>query len=168
MSMMYASERKPDGQERMHVVIIGSGRVGATLANRLSAEGHDVAIVDISAEAFERYLDSDFNGRTVLGDGIDEDVLREAGIEHADVFVAAVHGDNHNLMAAQIAKVVFKVKRVVARCNDPVRMELFEELGLATICPSLLAARALYGSVMDETLHQKDIAAAIEHMLMER
>ena len=152
----------------MNVLIIGSGRVGATLANRLSKEGHDVAIVDVSAESFERYLDADFRGRTILGDGIDEDVLREAGIEKADAFVAAVYGDNHNLMAAQMAKVIFGVKRVVARCNDPVRMELFEQLGLATICPSLLAARALYGSVMDETLHQRDIAAAIEKMFAER
>jgi trk system potassium uptake protein len=152
----------------MKVVIIGSGRIGATLANRLSKEGHDVGIVDISAESFERYLDADFTGRTVLGDGIDEDVLREAGIEEADAFVAAVHGDNHNLMAAQLAKVVFGVKRVVARCNDPVRMELFEELGLATICPSLLGARALYGALLDETLHQRDIAGAIERLLVER
>lgn len=157
----------PD-RARMKVVIIGSGRIGATLANRLSKEGHDVGIVDISAESFERYLDADFTGRTVLGDGIDEDVLREAGIAEADAFVAAVHGDNHNLMAAQLAKVVFGVHRVVARCNDPVRMELFEELGLATICPSLLGARALYGALLDETLHQRDIAGAIERLLVER
>ena len=152
----------------MNVLIIGSGRVGATLANRLSREGHDISIVDVNPESFERYLDTDFRGRTILGDGIDEDVLREAGIEKADAFVAAVYGDNHNLMAAQMAKVILGVKRVVARCNDPVRMELFEQLGLATICPSLLAARALYGSVMDETLHQRDIAAAIEKMFTER
>jgi trk system potassium uptake protein TrkA len=160
--------RTTDNHPKMKVVIIGSGRVGATLANRLSKEGHDVGIVDVSAEPFERYLDADFTGRTVLGDGIDEDVLREAGIEEADAFVAAVHGDNHNLMAAQIAKVIFGVKRVVARCNDPVRMELFEELGLATICPSLLGARALYGALMNEALHQRDIAGAIERLLVER
>jgi trk system potassium uptake protein TrkA len=152
----------------MKVVIMGSGRVGATLANRLSREGHDVSIIDISTEAFEKYLDADFKGRTILGDGIDEDVLREAGIEDADAFVAAAHGDNHNLLAAQLAKVIFGVKRVVARCNDPVRMELYEDLGLATICPSLLGARALYGALMDETLHQKDIAGAIERLLVER
>jgi len=152
----------------MRVVIIGSGRVGATLANRLSKEGHDVAIVDVSTESFERYLDPDFGGRTILGDGIDEDVLIEAGVERADAFVAAVRGDNHNLMAAQIAKVIFGVRRVVARCNDPVRMELYEELGLATICPSLLGARAIYGALMDETLHQRDIALAIEQLLAER
>src|SRR5437773_1130023 len=102
----------------MNVVIIGSGRVGATLANRLSKEGHEVTIVDLSSESFERYLDGDFRGRTILGDGIDEDVLREAGIEQADAFVATVGappgqlggGDNHNLMAAQMAKVIFGVK----------------------------------------------------------
>jgi trk system potassium uptake protein TrkA len=152
----------------MRVVIVGSGRVGATLANRLSGEGHDVSIVDLNPASFERFLDSDSTVRTTLGDGIDEDVLREAGIERADAFVAAMYGDNHNLMAAQIAKIVFGVKRVVARCNDPVRMELFEELGLATICPSLLGARALYGALMDETLHQRDIARAIERLLIER
>jgi trk/ktr system potassium uptake protein len=165
---MAVRPRPAEHRSKMKVVIIGSGRVGASLANRLSKEGHDVGIVDVSGDSFERYLDADYTGRTVLGDGIDEDVLREAGIEGADAFVAAVHGDNHNLMAAQMAKVVFGVKRVVARCNDPVRMELFEELGLATICPSLLGARALYGALMDETLHQRDIAGAIERLLVER
>ncbi|MBI3972085.1 MAG: TrkA family potassium uptake protein [Chloroflexi bacterium] len=149
----------------MNIVIMGSGRVGATLANRLSKEGHHVGIIDITSEAFERYLDPEFKGRTVLGDGIDEDVLRKAGIATADAFVAAAHGDNHNLMAAQIAKVIFGVKRVVTRCNDPVRMELYEALGLATISPSLIAARSLYDLVMDERLHERDVAAEIERAL---
>ena len=152
----------------MNVVIMGSGRVGAALANQLSREGHNVGIIDVSADSFECYLDAEFNGQTVLGDGVDEDVLREAGIEKAEAFVAAAQGDNHNLMAAQIAKVVFGVKRVVARCNDPVRMELYEELGLATICPSLLGARAMYGALMDESLHQRDMAAAIEALLVRK
>jgi trk system potassium uptake protein TrkA len=145
---------------------MGSGRFGATLANRLSAEGHAVGIIDVNPEAFERYLAADFNGRTILGNGIDEDVLRQAGIEAADAFVAAAHGDNHNLMAAQIAKVLFGVKRVVVRCNDPVRRELFEELGLATVCPSLIGAGALYEAVMNEARHQKDADAAIEQLLI--
>ena len=165
---MAVRPRTADNRAKMRVMIVGSGRVGATLANRLSREGHEVSIVDLNPASFERYLDSDFAGRTTRGDGIDEDVLREAGIEQADAFVAAMQGDNHNLMSAQIAKIVFGVKRVVARCNDPVRMELFEELGLATICPSLLGARALYGALMDETLHQRDIAGAIERLLSGR
>lgn len=152
----------------MNVVIMGSGRVGATLANRLSAEGHNLVIIDIKSEPFEKYLSPDFNGRTMLGDGIDEDVLREAGIEHADAFVAAAYGDNHNLMAAQIAKVIFGVKRVVARCNDPVRREVFEDLGLATICPSVLGASALHHALMDDSLHLADVDAAITHLLVEK
>ena len=137
----------------MYVVIVGSGRVGATLANRLSSEGHAAAVVDIESDSFRRYLDDDFRGRAILGDGIDQGILRRAGIERADAFVAAAHGDNHNQMAAQIACLVFKVPRVVARRNDPIRMEAFEGLGLATVCPSLIAAEALNGALMDEPLH---------------
>lgn len=152
----------------MNIVIMGSGRFGATLANQLSREGHHVGIIDISPEAFERYLESDFTGRTVLGDGIDEDVLREAGIEQADAFVAAAHGDNHNLMAAQIAKVIYGVKRVVARCNDPVRQEMYAELGLPTVCPSLLGANALYQAVMNPSMHSRDVTQAIDQVLVDK
>lgn len=150
----------------MNVVIIGSGRFGATLAGRLDREGHRVTIIDISSTAFERYLDADFGGRTILGDGIDEDVLREAGIETADALVAAAHGDNHNLMAAQIAKVIFGVKRVVARCNDPVRRDIFDHLGLVAVCPSQLGAAALHDAVMNETLHQRNVGDAIDRLLV--
>src|SRR5919108_2180011 len=150
----------------MRIVIMGSGRFGATLANRLSKEGHDVRIIDILSEPFRKYLDADFTGRMILGDGIDQDVLRTAGIEGADAFVAAAHGDNHNLMAAQIAKIIFGVKRVVARSNDPVRREIFEELGLVTVCPSLIGAGALYEAVMNEAWHQRDVDAAITEMLI--
>ena len=138
----------------MNVVIMGCGRFGATLGSRLSREGHAVTIVDLFSTQFERYLDAGVDVRTVLGNGIDEDVLREAGIETADAFVAATGGDNRNLMAAQIAKVIFGVRRVVARCNDPVRMQLYAEHGLTTISPSLLGAGALYDAVMDEARHR--------------
>jgi trk system potassium uptake protein TrkA len=150
----------------MNVVIMGAGRFGSTLANRLSSEGHQVSIIDIIPAAFERYLDSGFSGRTILGDGIDEDVLREAGIEKADGFVASAHGDNHNLMAAQIAKVIFGVKRVVARCNDPVRGRIYEELGLSIVCPSLLGAGALYDAMMDDAAHATDVAGAVDRLLV--
>ncbi|HEX2037048.1 MAG TPA: TrkA family potassium uptake protein [Chloroflexota bacterium] len=150
----------------MKVVVIGSGRFGATLAARLSAERHDVVVIDIQAESFERYLPADFGGRTILGDGIDEYVLREAGLERADAVVAAMHGDNHNLMAAQIAKIRFGVQRVVARCNDPVRAEIYQGLGLAIICPSQLGAAAMYEAIMNDAKQQKDVSAAIEQMLI--
>jgi len=148
------------------VVIAGCGRFGSTLAVRLSQERHEVAVVDVSTEQFERFLPADFGGRTILGDAIDEDVLRDAGIETADGFVAAMHGDNHNLMAAQIAKVRFGVRRIVARCNDPVRAEIYQGLGLATMCPSLLGAAAMYEAIMSDARQQKDVIAAIDQMLV--
>src|SRR6266542_39770 len=134
----------------MNVVIMGSGRIGGTLANTLGAEGHNVTIIDVDPTAFERYLAADFSGQTILGDGIDEDVLREAGIERAEAFVACAHGDNHNLMAAQIAKVTFGVKRVVCRCNDPVRAEVYKDVGLVTVSPSRIAADGLRAALLDE------------------
>lgn len=150
----------------MKVVIMGCGRFGAALANRFSAQGDDVGIIDVSAEAFEMYLGTNFTGRTILGDGIDEDVLREAGIETAEAFVSAARGDNHNLMAAQIAKIIFGVKRVVARCNDPVRAQIYGELGMATMCQSELGSRALFDAVMDDAMHEKDLAGAIDRLLV--
>ena len=123
----------------MHVVILGCGRVGATLALMLEADGHSVAIVDRDREAFRR-LGRNFRGKTVLGIGIDEDVLRKAGIERAGAFAATTSGDNSNIMSAQIAKVKYKVARVIARIYDPLRAEAYKELGIDTISPTLLGA----------------------------
>jgi trk system potassium uptake protein TrkA len=123
----------------MHVVILGCGRVGATLALMLEAEGHSVAIIDRDPEAFRR-LGRGFRGKTILGIGIDEDVLRKAGIERADGFAATTSGDNTNIMSAQIVKVKYKVPRVIARIYDPLRAEAYRELGIDTISPTLLGA----------------------------
>ena len=150
----------------MNVIIMGSGRVGGTLATRLSALGHNVSIIDVIPGSFEKYLDGEFKGRTILGDGIDEDVLRSAGIQRADAFVAAAHGDNHNLMAAQIAKVTFGVKRVVARVNDAVRADIYGEIGLVTVSPSRIVAAAFEEALLDETRHEQDVAAAIGERLL--
>jgi trk system potassium uptake protein len=150
----------------MRVVVAGCGRFGSTLALRLASEGHDVTMVDWKTDQLERFLPSDFGGRTILGDAIDEDVMREAGIETADAFVATMTGDNHNLMAAQIAKVRFNVPRVVARCQDAVRAELYQGLGLATICPSVLCAAALYEAIMNDARQQKDVGSAIDQLLV--
>jgi len=98
----------------MYIVIVGCGRLGSTLATRLSKEGHDVAIVDRNPDNFGR-LSDEFNGTTVPGVGFDSDVLRSAGIEHADGFAAVTEGDNMNIMAAQVAKNIFKVPMVIAR-----------------------------------------------------
>jgi len=123
----------------MHVVILGCGRVGATLATKLVAEGHTVAVIDRESESFRR-LGHGFPGKTVLGIGIDEDVLRKAGIERAGGFVAATNGDNTNIMSAQIVKVKFRVPRVIARIYDPLRAEAYQELGIDTMSTTLIGA----------------------------
>jgi len=113
---------------------------GAHLARRLVRAGHDVTVIDRNSDSFAR-LGNDFPGTMILGVGIDEDVLRRAGIETADAFIAVSNGDNTNAMAAQIAKLVFKVPRVVARLYDPVREETYHTLGLMeTICPTVMAS----------------------------
>jgi len=113
-------------------VIVGCGRVGAALADRLARTGHDVTILDTSTRAFER-LPADFAGQAVRGNGIDEDVLRRAGLAGADVFVALTEGDNRNVLMAQLARETFAVPRVIAKVNDPVRAEAYAALGLATL-----------------------------------
>ncbi len=130
----------------MKVVILGCGRVGATLASRLEQAGHDIAIIDASNDAFQR-LDPKFKGERIQGNGIDEEVLRRAGIESADAFAAVTNGDNRNIMASQIAKEIFNVKRVICRIYDPLRQKTYEELGLETICPTIIGANMLFDAL---------------------
>jgi trk system potassium uptake protein TrkA len=126
----------------LRAVIIGCGRVGAGLAERLARAGHEVAIVDIDTDAFNR-LEPDFPGQAVRADGTDEDVLRRVGIEQADWFFSLTEGDNRNAFAAQLAAETFGVKNVVAKINDPVRAEAYTMLGLSTICRTRLLVDAL-------------------------
>ncbi len=130
----------------MKVVIMGCGRVGAQLATLLERKGHEVTILDWRAEAFER-LPAGFRGRKLVGNGIDQDVLRRAGIESSDAFVACTQGDNRNVMAAQIAKHIFNVPRVVSRIYDPIREEMYHMLGLRTISPTKVGAELLLQAV---------------------
>jgi trk system potassium uptake protein TrkA len=125
------------------VVIMGCGRVGARIAILLDHAGHNVSVVDVESRAFRR-LSHDFKGDTVVGTGIDEDVLRLAGIEKADAFVAVTNGDNRNIMASQVARHVFHVPEVVCRIYDPVREDTYRRLGLTTVCPTTsIAAQVL-------------------------
>jgi trk system potassium uptake protein TrkA len=126
----------------MKVVIMGCGRVGAALATMLDAEGHDVTVLDFSQQAFRR-LPPEFKGRKHTGNGIDQDVLARIGLAQADAFVATTQGDNRNVMATQIAKHVFGVRRTLCRIYDPIREEIYNELGLETISPTLVGARML-------------------------
>ena len=126
----------------MRTIIVGCGRVGAGLAERLSRDGHEVTIIDIQSEAFSR-LEPDFPGQAIRADGTEEDVLRRAGTQDADYFFALTEGDNRNVLAAQLAAETFGVKQVVAKVNDPVRAEAYTMLGLATICRTRLLVDAL-------------------------
>jgi trk system potassium uptake protein TrkA len=128
---------------------MGCGRVGARLARMLTINEHEVTILDIKASAFSR-LGSDFRGTTILGNGIDQEVLRRAGIERADAFVAATQGDNRNIMASQIAQHVFGVKRVVTRIYDPLRSDTFATLGLRAISPTIIGANSFYEELTGE------------------
>jgi trk system potassium uptake protein TrkA len=114
-------------------VIVGCGRVGASMAEALDRAGHQVVILDISTRAFDR-LPSSFSGDAVRGDGTDEDVLRRAGAEEADLFLSLTEGDNRNIMAAQLASEALSAHRVIAKINDPVRATAYAELGVATLC----------------------------------
>ncbi len=127
----------------MNVVILGCGRVGALLAMQLDNAGHAVTILDSSTDAFQR-LDPDFKGDKLTGNGVDEEVLRRAHLEKADAFIAVTNGDNRNIMASQMAKELFHVKKVLCRIYDPLRESTYKELGLETFCPTLLGANMLF------------------------
>jgi len=126
----------------MKVVIIGCGRVGGRLAGLLDADGHKVTILDVEPYSF-RWLPAAFKGTAMVGNGLDEDTLRKAGIEEADIFVSTTQGDNRNVMAAQIAKHIFNVPRVVSRIYDPIREEMYHSLGIETISPTKVGAELL-------------------------
>jgi len=116
----------------VHIVIMGCGRVGSTLAHILEDQGHSVAVIDQNADAF-RKLRSGFKGRKITGYGFDRDVLIEAGIEEADAFAAVSSGDNSNIIAARVVRESFGVERVAARIYDPRRAEVYQRLGIPTV-----------------------------------
>jgi trk system potassium uptake protein TrkA len=126
----------------MKVIIMGCGRVGARLAGLLDVDGHSVTVVDNNPNSFRR-LPPGFNGTALEGNGIDQEVLKKAGIEEADIFVAVTQGDNRNVMAAQIARHIFNVPRSMCRIYDPLRQELYNTLGLETIGPTTVFAQLL-------------------------
>jgi len=116
----------------VHVVIMGCGRVGSTLAHSLEDLGHTVAVIDQNADAFRR-LGKHFAGSTVTGVGFDRDTLREADIERAEAFAAVSNGDNSNILGARVARETFSVHNVVARIYDSRRAEVYQRLGIPTV-----------------------------------
>ena len=126
----------------MNVIIMGCGRVGAQLAATLDAEGHKVTILDVDAFSFKK-LPKTFKGIAIVGNGLDYESLKKAGIERADVFVAVTQGDNRNVMSSQIAKHIYHVPKVVCRIYDPIREEMYHNLGLETVGPTKVVAKLL-------------------------
>lgn len=128
----------------MKAVIVGCGRVGAGLADELDRAGWQVLIIDRLSAAFDR-LPSSFGGTALRGDGTDEDVLRRAGAEDADLFLALTEGDNRNVMAAQLSIEALGARRTIAKINDPVRAEAYAHLGIAALCRTNLMMTAVLG-----------------------
>jgi trk system potassium uptake protein TrkA len=136
----------------MHVVVMGCGRVGSTIAHSLEAAGATVAVVDQDAAAFRR-LGEDFAGQTVVGVGFDRDTLATAGIERADAFAAVSSGDNSNIIAARVARETFGVTNVVARIYDPRRAEVYARLGIPTVATVRWTADEMLRRILGETAH---------------
>jgi trk system potassium uptake protein TrkA len=116
----------------VHVVIMGCGRVGSTLARSLEDRNHTVSIIDTEPDAFRR-LGPGFNGDKIAGLGFDQEVLEKAGIRRADAFAAVSSGDNSNIIAARVARETFGIQQVVARIYDPGRAEVYQRLGITTV-----------------------------------
>jgi trk system potassium uptake protein len=131
----------------MKIIIMGCGRTGALLATMLDGEGHQITILDVNDYSFRR-LPADFKGTALVGDGTDDETLKKAGIEDADAFVAVTQGDNRNILAAQIARNVFRVPKVILRIYDPLRRELYITLGLEAFSPTTIFAQLLKDNLL--------------------
>ena len=145
----------PKGNE-MNVIILGCGRVGSTLARMMYYDKHDVTVIDLVSESFRR-LGNKFKGQRIIGNGMDEDVLKRAGIEKCDVFISVTQGDNRNIMVAQIDKEVYGVKKVITRINDPIRADTYRSLDIITICGSTILSGIMRDFInTNEWLMEKD------------
>jgi len=132
----------------MYIIIVGCGRVGSELAKLLSGENNNVVVIDRKQSSFER-LGKTFNGLTLLGNGFDLELLRQAGVEKADALCALTNGDNTNLITAQVAKKIFKVPKTIARVYDPQRAHIYSALGLDIISGTLLFASMLRDKIIE-------------------
>ncbi len=133
----------------MNVIVMGCGRLGSRIASVLDQEGHHVTVLDTNESAFKR-LPASFRGARVAGNGMDAATLERGGVTEADAFFAVTQGDNRNYFASQMAREVYHVKRVLCRVYDPVREEIFRDLGLETFSPTSFGAQ-----IMVEMLHKE-------------
>lgn len=133
----------------MHMIIVGCGRVGSTVARQLDADGHDVVVIDRRDSAFRRLGDS-FGGRTLTGIGFDRSLLERAGINRDSSVMAVTNGDNSNILIARVAREMYGVQRVVARIYDPKRAAIYERLGIATVATVAWASNRVLQTVLPQ------------------
>lgn len=133
-----------------YIIIIGCGRLGSVLANRLSAQGHSIVVIDQNEAAFTE-LGSEFSGFKIQGDANEYVVLCQAKVEKADMVLALTNDDNLNIMLSQICNQIYKIEHVIARVNKPQSAEIFSKLGIKTICPTLLAVDYFMQAVAEYT-----------------
>lgn len=137
----------------MHIVIMGCGRVGTSLARRIDELGHTVSVIDQNPESFRR-LGPRFRGAQIKGNGFDRATLLDAGIEKADAFAAVSSGDNSNIISARVAREIFGVRHVVARIYDPKRAQVYERLGIPTVATVPWTADRLFSELMAQSSEQ--------------
>ncbi len=133
----------------MYVIIIGCGYFGASLALKLADEGHDVVVVDKDKSAFSK-LGMAFNGLTIVGVGIDEDILKKAGIEKADAVIAATRDDNTNIMIAEIAKTIYKIPKVMARVYLQSKIGTYKDFNVDFVCPTTIGVEEMYNMIFSD------------------
>lgn len=137
----------------MKIVIMGCGRLGSRLAGMLERQGNQVVVIDANESAFRR-LSEGFTGERVVGNGMDAATLERAGISEAEAFFAVTQGDNRNYFASQMAREVYGVRRVLCRVYDPVREEIFRELGLETFSPTSFGAQIMVDMLNNEPVRR--------------
>ncbi|MBG0790244.1 MAG: TrkA family potassium uptake protein [Desulfovibrionaceae bacterium] len=137
------------------IVVVGCGRVGSRLANKLSAAGNSLVVIDIDESTFGD-LSAEFSGFRLAGDATQVALLREAKLHEADTLIATTHDDNVNLMVAQVARNIFKTPLVMARVFDPKREQVYERLGIRTVCPTSVAASLFMEALGGETSEPRE------------
>ena len=142
----------------MNVVIIGSGRVGSSIAKLLQSEGWDVTVIDEKEEALSR-LGANWPGGFVVGHGMDTEILHKAGIEDADAVVVATNGDNTNIVIGQVVKKRYAIDCVVVRVLDPARADFYAKRGMQTVCPTQTAIESLAEAVRASQKHTQEVSA---------
>ncbi len=151
----------------MHVVVVGCGRVGSSLALTLESEGHTVAVIDKQARAFRR-LPEGFQGQKIVGIGFDRERLKQAGIEQAGALAAVTNGDNSNIVVARVAREAFQVERVVARIYDSRRAAIYERLGIPTVATVQWATERVLRRVLPDAQAMEWVDPSAKVCMVER